>query len=139
MSGVEQAKLGSQVDSFNKALNDGKVKGNELGKDDFLKILLTQLTNQDPTKPMEDKEFIAQMAQFSSLEQMKNLTSGFSELTGMFNASQAFSLVGKQVQVITANGSVTGTVDEVSGRDNPQVLVNGKYYSYDDVEKVIRG
>ncbi|MDR5658265.1 flagellar hook capping FlgD N-terminal domain-containing protein [Serpentinicella sp. ANB-PHB4] len=46
---------------------------NDMDKDAFLKLLVTQLQNQDPLSPMEDREFIAQMAQFSSLEQMQNL------------------------------------------------------------------
>ncbi len=50
-----------------------KAESNDLDKDAFLKLLVTQLQNQDPLSPMEDREFIAQMAQFSSLEQMQNL------------------------------------------------------------------
>ncbi|NLY18242.1 MAG: flagellar biosynthesis protein FlgD, partial [Clostridiaceae bacterium] len=60
----------------------------ELGKDDFLKLLITQLQNQDPMEPMEDQDFIAQIAQFSSLEQMQNLNKSFSY-------SMGFSLMGK--------------------------------------------
>ncbi|WP_047981398.1 flagellar hook assembly protein FlgD [Ornithinibacillus contaminans] len=57
-----------------------RVPSSELGKDEFLKILMAQLSNQDPTSPMEDREFISQLAQFSSLEQMMNMTNSISSL-----------------------------------------------------------
>ena len=69
----------SQVNNlyFNTQQAQRKVD-NQLGKDDFLRILITQLRYQDPLSPMEDTDFIAQMAQFSTLEQMKNLSQDFS-------------------------------------------------------------
>ena len=84
----------AQADSFNRALNGTRVVTDGLGKDDFLKILITQLTNQDPTEPMEDREFIAQMAQFSTLEQMTNLSSEFEKLGGLLQSGQAMSVLG---------------------------------------------
>lgn len=65
-------------------------KTNDLGKDDFLKLLVAQLQSQDPLNPMEDKEFISQMAQFTSLEQMKNVSNAV-------QITQATSYIGKQV------------------------------------------
>lgn len=58
--------------------NTNKKTGSDtLGKDDFLKLLITQLQNQDPTNPMQDTEYIAQMAQFSTLEQITNMSNSF--------------------------------------------------------------
>lgn len=54
-------------------------RNNDLDKDAFLRLLTTQLANQDPLNPMEDREFIAQLAQFSSLEQMQNLNKVFAD------------------------------------------------------------
>lgn len=71
-----------------------------LGKDEFLKILMTQLQNQDPLSPMEDKDFIAQMAQFTTLEQMVNMTSMIEEMVQTQQASQLInyqSFIGKDV------------------------------------------
>jgi flagellar basal-body rod modification protein FlgD len=72
-----------------------------LGKDAFLQILITQLQNQDPTSPMDDKEFIAQMAQFSSLEQMQNMTSAMEKLLSSQQETQLLSytnFIGKEVK-----------------------------------------
>lgn len=73
---------------------------NTLGKDDFLKLLMVQLQNQDPTSPMDDKEFISQMAQFSSLEQMTNLTTSMEEMINIQEQNQLLSyshFVGKEI------------------------------------------
>ena len=68
----------------------------DLDKDVFLRLLVTQLANQDPTNPMDDRDFIAQMAQFSSLEQMVNMTQ---QLEKMANTNQtlAVSYIGRVV------------------------------------------
>ena len=80
---------------------DDRKVGNNLGKDEFLKILMTQLQNQDPTNPMKDNEFIAQMAQFSSLEQMTNMTQSFEKFASGQQQTQLIqynTFVGKQIK-----------------------------------------
>lgn len=90
-------------------------KTNELGKDDFLKLLVTQLDHQDPLNPMDDGQFIAQMAQFSSLEQMKNMNSAM-------QITQAATYIGKTVSwADDAGKEQSGVVDSVkmvSGEPN---------------------
>ena len=91
------------IDSSLYLSNKPEVKqnnGDYLGKDAFLKLLMTQLQNQDPTNPMQDKEFIAQMAQFSSLEQMTNMTTAINSLIAIQQQNQliAYSdFIGKEV------------------------------------------
>lgn len=79
-----------------------KQTGNStLGKDAFLQLLITQLQNQDPTNPMNDREFIAQMAQFSSLEQMQNMTKAIEVLVDSQQQTQLMSyttFIGKEVK-----------------------------------------
>ncbi len=138
MTDLEKSKIQMQVDSFNKTLaaSQQRTFKNQLDKDDFLKILLTQLTHQDPTKPMEDREFIAQMAQFSSLEQMTNMSREFGKLQNVLASNQAINLIGKTVQVTDGDQVITGKVEEVSGYEYPQLLINGKYYDMSRIEKI---
>ena len=107
-----------------------------MGRDDFLKLLLAQLANQDPTSPVEDKEFIAQMAQFSSLEQMTNMASDFARLARMVQSSEAASALGRSVEIIDGNRIIQGSVQAVSREESPKVLVQGFYYNWDQVTKV---
>jgi len=140
LSPQEKARVSQQVDAFNKTLNEGKgVKANAaLDKNDFLKILITQLSHQDPTQPMDDKAFVAQMAQFSSLEQMTNMSEGLARVADLIARSQAVSLLGTAVDISEGGGTVTGIVDAVTGGDFPQILVNGQYYDFSQVQKVKR-
>lgn len=76
-------------------------KKNDLDKDAFLRLLTTQLANQDPLNPMEDKEFIAQLAQFSSLEQMQNLNKAVGNLNDeLFNSLEVMNLNQIQADVL---------------------------------------
>jgi flagellar basal-body rod modification protein FlgD len=136
MTQADTERLRAQNESFNLALNNSRVASNELGKDEFLKILITQLTNQDPTEPMQDREFIAQMAQFSSLEQMTNMNAEFQRLGGILQSGQAVGLLGKNVDLAVGEQLVSGKVTQVTGGEYPQVFVNGAYYDYASVQRI---
>jgi flagellar basal-body rod modification protein FlgD len=92
-----------------------------LGKDDFLKLFATQLTNQDPMNPMQDQDFMGQMAQFSTLEQISNMATSQS-------LNQTVGLIGRTVTYTdTKNGQThTGVVEKVShSGDTTSLTVDG--------------
>ncbi|MDR1576034.1 MAG: flagellar hook assembly protein FlgD [Treponema sp.] len=136
LSAEEQNSVNKFVRDFNNKLNPGRKPQQNLGKDDFLKILITQLSYQDPTAPMEDKEFIAQLAQFSSLEQMTSMAADFARLTSLITGTEASSALGKSVELTDGDRTVQGAVKAITRGDNPQALVNGVYYNWDQVHKV---
>ncbi|NLL41955.1 MAG: flagellar hook assembly protein FlgD [Firmicutes bacterium] len=116
-----------------------------LGKDQFLQLLITQLKHQDPINPVEDKEFIAQLAQFSSLEQMQNLNTTMSDLMlaqqKLTSLAQATGMIGKQVELSTHDGeSIIGKVTGVQFKEGwPQIMVGGKLYGFDEVVAIREG
>ncbi|MBQ1711135.1 MAG: flagellar hook assembly protein FlgD [Treponema sp.] len=137
MTASEKLNVENQVNSYNKTLvQNGRKTSNELGKDDFLKLLITQLSNQDPTNPMENTEFISQMAQFSSLEQMTNMSTSFSKMASFINSSEAASTLGKTVELNIGDTTTTGIVEGATRGENPQILVNGMYYSMDKIAAI---
>lgn len=116
----------------------------QLGKNDFLNLLMVQLRNQDPLNVQDDREFIAQMAQFSSLEQTTNLALAIENLVGFQQLTQGSVLLGKEVEgSYTPEGGNTpelirGLVTEtrVSG-GAVHLLVNGVELPLKQVTRVI--
>jgi len=124
-----------------------------LGKDAFLNILITQLQHQDPTQPMDDKQFISQMAQFSSLEQMQNMTTAMQNLLTSQNETQLMSytsFIGKEVkwhevtEEVDDKGSPivnqgTGVINELKFVDGEPVFVlaDGKEITAGNISSII--
>ena len=137
MSASEKFSVDNAVSNYNKTLVvEGRKTSQELGKDDFLKLLITQLSNQDPTSPMEDTQFIAQMAQFSSLEQMTNMSASFERMASFINSSEAASTLGKTVELNVGDTVARGVVEGATRGSNPQVLVNGMYYDMEQIRAI---
>lgn len=112
-------------------------ENNDLGKDAFLNLLVTQMQYQDPLEPSDNSEFLAQMAQFSALEQMQNLNATMS-------MSQASSLIDKYVQGSVTNDvsgettQVVGIVDAVNLKNGvPYLLINKQEMALSNVQNVI--
>lgn len=116
----------------------------QLGKDDFLKILVAQLSNQDPMKPMQDTEFIGQMAQFSSLEQMTNMNTSMNQffdrqLQG--SMTDYADLIGKSVQWQENNQVSSGKVQAVLYKEGNVLaeLDSGKQIEVSLLERIETG
>ena len=82
-----------------------------ISQQDFLQILLTQLTDQDPLKPMDNTEFVAQLAQFSTLEQTQELSDTVTNSLATQTASQAVALLGRTVTTTTGVSGIVTAID----------------------------
>lgn len=92
--------------------------------EDFLKVMVTQLRNQDPLDPINNQDFIAQLAQFASLEQTRQMSANVETLLKTDGASQALSLLGKSVDVQLDDGAFSGVVQSLDFRaGDPLVTV----------------
>ena len=137
MTSSEKFAVDNAVNNFNKANTvNGRTASQQLGKDDFLKLLITQLSNQDPTNPMEDTQFIAQMAQFSSLEQMTNMNESFNKMAAMINSSQAAATIGRTVDIDIGDTTEKEVIEATTMGTRPQVKVNEMSYQLDKTKAV---
>lgn len=105
------------IDAIGGPINNGSasVQGrNTIDQEGFIKLFLSQLQFQDPLEPVDNREFLAQLAQFSNLEQSRQLSLNSESLLTMTSASQALSLLNRAVDVIgIGGGTTTGTVSAV--------------------------
>ena len=141
----EMMRTKMQVETLNKTITkSGQAMKQQLDKDDFLKLLVTELQHQDPTNPMQDREFIAQMAQFSSMEQMMNMNKSMESIVDKFNFQTTYGLLGKNVEIIsqgTEEGAepkpVNGVVKSVSRNGSEvSVMVNGETYPISEIKTI---
>ena len=115
---------------------ENKAKGsNEIGKNAFMELMLCQMKNQDPLKPKENGDFVAQLAQFSSLEEMQNRSGTVEDVVGQFRSGQALqasAMVGKtvlapsQIGVLGADGEISGTVEVPASTGGLRLSIQGQ-------------
>lgn len=99
---------------------------------DYMKLLTTQLSNQNPMEPMDNSDMTAQLAQFSELSQLESMNTSFADVLKSVQSQNATSLIGKDVSFIgqTSDGGtdlITGTVDQVVNYDGDLLLGVGNY------------
>ena len=114
-------------------------KASTMGKDEFLKLLIAQLQNQDPMKPMDDSQFVAQLAQFSSLEQMSNIATASDSSNKSQATTSALAMIGKSVEWANADTGInqTGKVSSISFIDGiPKLNVGTSSVEVSNVVKV---
>lgn len=98
------------IESIGQTATTSAPQSASLGQEDFLKILTTQLSFQDPLKPMDNQQFMAQMAQFAALEQSRAMNDNIESLLSIQAATQSIGLLGRTVEVTTDRDSVVGEV-----------------------------
>jgi flagellar basal-body rod modification protein FlgD len=103
-------------------------KNSDLGKDQFLKLFVAQMSHQDPMNPMQDSDFMGQMASFSTLEQVTNLAAANEAMAANLQLSQSVGLIGRTVTWTDAEKAThTGVVEKVTTQKNgtPVLTVSG--------------
>ena len=117
-----------KVDFFNKQVLKGRQKNDEIQKDQFMKLLVTELKNQNPLDPMKDRDFIAQMAQLTNLEKMEKVRDGMERLITQNSNGSLYSLLGKKVTYLNEYGQqMVGAVNALEFKDNQGYLVVNKF------------
>ena len=138
MSASESIAATASVGTTAYAETAGRFPAQVLGQEDFLKLLALQFSSQDPLKPMEDTDFIAQMANFSALEIQNSMSASMASLSLSQQLAGAQSLLGKNAEVLDSEGSPTsGLVTSVrTDGENTMITINGQEYDFASVRRV---
>ena len=126
--------------SLSKRAGETGAKNDELGQDAFLQLLVTQLSNQDPLSPSENGDFIAQLAQFSSVEGITNLNTSVSDMAGSLKSSQALqasALVGRSVRLPTESTQLSPQGDIKGDVELPAATQQITIRVYDDSGQLV--
>ena len=135
------------VNTNNTSSTTSNVSANKsaLGKDDFLKLMIAQMKNQDPMNPMDGTQYAAQLAQFSSLEQLANLNSNITKtmetnqsLTQSINNTMIATLIGKDVKLSGSDVQIAGQDQVVFGYNLPQTAAAAEIKIYNDQGSLVR-
>lgn len=104
---------------------DALSEQNQLSQNDFIRLFLAQLSFQDPLEPVDNAQFLAQLAQFSAVEQSSQMNNKLDSLLSFNSIDQAVYLIGKQVELVDIDGSSPGTVKAVEFTDSgPSLTVD---------------
>ena len=137
----------NSVNTNNTSSTTSNVSANKsaLGKDDFLKLMIAQMKNQDPMNPMDGTQYAAQLAQFSSLEQLANLNSNITKtmetnqsLTQSINNTMIATLIGKDVKLSGSDVQIAGQDQVVFGYNLPQTAAAAEIKIYNDQGSLVR-
>lgn len=136
----EVRRLQKEAGDFNVALGYSREPKTALGKDDFLKLLVVQMKHQDPLEPMKNTEAIAQMAQFSALEQMVKVGESMALMAKAGERVEAQSLLGKKVDYYSAmkEDIATGVVSEITyeGSGDARMVIGGETIMLKDISRI---
>lgn len=139
-SAREIKQIKKEAGDFNLTIGNSREPKTRLGKDDFLKLLVVQMKHQDPLQPMKNTESIAQMAQFSALEQMVKVGKSMDEMAKANQRVEAQNLLGKQVTYYSAvkENYAAGLVNEIKYEEdgNARIYIGEEKVMLEDITGV---
>jgi len=125
-------------ETANSAVRTAMASANKMDSDQFMQILMAQLTHQNPLEPMDNAEMMSQFSQLNSLQELREIHTGMDNLSASNQVIYLSSLIGRTVKVNRTDGKVVEGIVEgvVIEKDNPQVRIGNEEYPLDDVIEI---